>query len=82
MVTDMSITLEQAKSAKDKARQLVESTPLLREANPSFGISFLAEGYGVEINFSRAGAWDTLLPPTLDGVPLKIQVVGQIGKFD
>ena len=78
----MTFTKDQAESAKEKVRDLVEAHPVLREAMPSYGISFVEQGFGVKINFQKDVAWEAILPSTLDGVPLQVQVVGKIGKLD
>jgi hypothetical protein len=78
----MPVTREQAELAKEKARALIEADPVLRNANPSYGIAFVGDGFGVKINFQKSVAWDNILPPSLDGVLLQIQVVGKIGKFE
>jgi hypothetical protein len=74
----MTATLEQARSAKDKVLDIVRSNPELNELLVGIGISFVGEGYGVKVNLSGSPVSDQVLPPTMDGVPVHTEIVGEI----
>jgi hypothetical protein len=78
----MSITLEQARNAKQKVLQIVEENPLLRDSLAGVGITFANVGYGVKVNLSKPLADESLLPESIDGVPLQVEIAGKIEKFD
>lgn len=71
-------TLDQARLAKPKALEIVRSHPELHEALTGIGISFAESGYGLKINFSTRVPWEAVLPASIDGVPLQVEIVGRV----
>jgi hypothetical protein len=69
-------TLDEARAAK--ARALDEFG---RKASVvGVGITRIDGGYGVKVNLEAPPAPDTELPGTIDGVPVRVEVVGKIRK--
>jgi hypothetical protein len=69
-------TLEQARAAKAHAEAVF--TPLARVAG--IGITRIDGGYDVKVNLREPPAPDVTLPQAVDGVPVRIEVVGAIRK--
>lgn len=69
-------TLEEARAAKVHAREVFE--PLARVAG--VGITRVADGYGVKVNLTTAPDPGVELPDEVDGVPVRVEVVGVIRK--
>ena len=69
----MGYTIEQAHAAKDKAKQL------FRE-NVGVGITRVDDGYAVKVNLENPMPADESVPTSIDGVPVRIEVVGKIHK--
>jgi hypothetical protein len=69
--------LEQARVAKERAKVL-----FARKASVvGVGISRVAGGgFGVKVNLSEPLPPDADLPETIDGVPVRVEVVGTIRK--
>lgn len=67
-----SCTLEEARAAKRKA---VAQLAGVAELN-GIGITRIGKGYGLKINLTRAVA--RVLPEEVDGVPVRVEVVGTI----
>jgi hypothetical protein len=69
-------TLDEARAAKPKA--LAEFS---RSASVvGVGITRIDGGYGVKVNLSSPPARDAALPDLIDGVPIRVEVVGTIRK--
>ncbi len=69
-------TIEEVRSLKEKAIQI-----FLRDAPVvGVGITRIGEGYGLKINLSEAPKRGILLPEQVDGVPVKVEVVGVVRK--
>jgi len=70
-----SPTLDQARAAKSKA------LALLQDAGTVVGIGIARQdgGYCVKVNLSRAASAGAV-PATIDGVPVRVAVVGAIRK--
>jgi hypothetical protein len=68
------ITLEQARSAKAKATEMLSALPLT-----GVGITRIGEGYGLKVNLSESVCAGTV-PDQVDGVPIRTEVVGEIRK--
>ena len=66
-------TLEQARAAKKAATKALADLPVV-----GIGITRVGEGYGLKINLDAAPTGE--VPETVDGVPLKVEVVGKIRK--
>jgi hypothetical protein len=69
-------TLDEARAAKAKVLAAFGRDP----AVVGVGITRIGEGYGVKLNLEAAPAPDANLPKAVDGVPIRIEVVGTIRK--
>ena len=69
--------LERARAAKERAKVL-----FARKASVvGVGINRVAgSGFGVKVNLSEPPPPDADLPETIDGVPVRVEVVGTIRK--
>jgi hypothetical protein len=68
-----SCTLEQARAAKAKALAVFERlAPVV-----GVGITRIGDGYGLKVNLRERPA-DAELPDAVEGVPVRVEVVGQI----
>jgi hypothetical protein len=67
--------LQQARAAK-KAVEMFRGTV----AVAGIGITRIEDGYGLKVNLERPPA--SLLPTDVDGVPLRVEILGTIGKRD
>lgn len=66
-------TIDEARAAKEKVTRLLEGRPGLR----GIGLSRFNGGYALKVNIAdRAYAPD--VPDDVDGVPVKVEVVGEI----
>jgi hypothetical protein len=68
--------LEEARAAKSHAAQVFGRLATVA----GVGITKVNEGYGLKINLQTAPAKGVSLPTEVDGVPVKIEVVGSIRK--
>ena len=67
-------TLDQARAAKAKAVELFSAlAPVV-----GVGITRIGEGYGLKVNLERKPP--TALPIEVDGVPVRVEVIGKIRK--
>jgi hypothetical protein len=66
-------TLDQARAAKTKALAALAHD----RSVVGVGITRIGEGYGVKVNLDAPGAD---LPEDVDGVPIRVEVVGPIQK--
>jgi hypothetical protein len=69
-----SPTLDQARAAKSKALTLLQDAP----AVVGIGIARRNGGYCVKVNVSHAVA--EAVPASIDGVPVRVEVVGVLTK--
>jgi hypothetical protein len=69
----MTNTLEEAEAAKEKAKQLFTD-------NVGVGITRLGDGYAVKVNLRNPIADPKNVPESIEGVPVRFEVVGQIRK--
>jgi hypothetical protein len=70
------LDLERARAAKEQARAL-----FARKASVvGVGINRVGNGFGVKVNLSEPPPPDADLPATIDGVPVRVEVVGTIRK--
>ncbi len=65
-------TLQQARAAKVRAKELLRDLPELR----GIGIARAEEGFCLKVNLERWPAAD--LPGEVDGVPVRVELVGEI----
>jgi hypothetical protein len=71
-----STDLERARAAKERAKVL-----FARKASVvGIGITRVGDGFGVKVNLSEPPPPDAELPDTIDGVPVRVEVVGTIRK--
>ena len=64
--------LEQARAAKERLRMTLKGRPDVR----GIGIARAADGYQLQVNVSRDSGAD--LPGAVDGVDVRVRVVGAI----
>ena len=69
----MGPTLEEARAAKDKAKQLFAR-------NVGVGITKINDGYAVKVNLQEPLVDKENVPTAIDGVPVQFEVVGEIRK--
>lgn len=69
----MGYTLEQARAAKEKAKRLFTS-------NVGVGITRLDDGYAIKVNLRNPISTEETIPTSIDGVPVQVEVVGEIHK--
>jgi len=69
-------SIQQARAAKPKALQMLQD----RKLEASIGISRVGEGFGLKVNLQQPLADADALPQHIDGVPIRVEVVGQIRK--
>ncbi len=72
----MSITLEQARAAKERVRGLCAKKAQV----VGVGITRLGAGFGVKVNLASQPEAGVELPQEVDGVPIRVEVVGAIRK--
>jgi hypothetical protein len=68
-------TLSQARAAKAKVVELMKGS----DAVNGVGIARQGAGYAVKLNLVRPAKTDAV-PSTVDGVPVKVEIVGEITK--
>ncbi|MDB5308112.1 MAG: hypothetical protein JWO38_2314 [Gemmataceae bacterium] len=66
-------TLDEVRAAKSRALAVFE--PLA--AVVGVGITRIGDGYGLKVNLREPPPSDTRLPTEVDGVPVRLEVVGQ-----
>jgi hypothetical protein len=69
------VTLEQARAAKEPARAAVSRLATV----VGVGVTRVGNGYGVKVNLESVPA-GAVLPTSVDGVPVRVEVVGTIRK--
>jgi hypothetical protein len=70
-------TLEEARAAKQKAYEAFRACAKVA----GVGISRIAGGYGVKVNLEEPAPEGVVLPDSIDGVPVRVEVVGKIRKL-
>lgn len=65
-------TLAEARAAKVQATSVLEAIPGV----VGIGITRVGEGYGLKVNLQAALPPDVHVPDLIDGVPLRVEVVG------
>jgi hypothetical protein len=68
--------LQQARAAKERAKVLFAG----KASVVGVGINRVGGGFGVKVNLSEPPPPDADLPETIDGVPVRVEVVGPIRK--
>ncbi|HEV3456979.1 MAG TPA: hypothetical protein VHG32_10500 [Thermoanaerobaculia bacterium] len=69
-------TLDQARGAKAKAMKIFAA----KADVVGVGITQIDGGYGIKVNLREAPRPGASLPDDLDGVPVRIEVVGELRK--
>ena len=69
-------TLDEARAAKAKAFAALRQD----QSVVGVGITRIGDGYGVKVNLAEPPTPDTKLPEMIDGVPIKVEIVGTIRK--
>lgn len=69
-------TLAKARAAKRKVAKMVEGDPSVS----GIGIAKIDGGYGVKLDVTERMLLSAKLPAEIDGVPLRVETVGQITK--
>lgn len=69
-----TIGLDRARAAKEQARSLFAG----KAAVVGVGLTRVGAGYGVKVNLEAPPDPETDLPETIDGVPVRIEVIGTI----
>lgn len=72
----VSTTLDQARAAKAKAAETFGRAASV----VGVGITRIGDGFGIKVNLKEAPAADVTLPKTVDGVPVRLEIVGPIRK--
>jgi hypothetical protein len=70
-------TLDEARAAKARA---LDKFRKAKASVVGVGITRIDGGYGVKVNLDVPPAPDTELPDVIDGVPVRVEVVGKIRK--
>ena len=71
----MGHSRDEARRAKDKAVRMLNGSAGVT----GIGLARLDGGWGVKVNLSAAPPRD-FLPPSIDGVPVRVEVTGSISK--
>ena len=71
-----TIGLAEARAAKERAKKLFAR----RTGVVGIGITNVGDGFGVKVNLEIAPGPDAKLPDFIDGVPVRVEVVGTIRK--
>jgi hypothetical protein len=69
----MGATLDEARAAKKKAKELFAF-------NVGVGITRSSDGYAVKVNLRNPIPYSESFPNLIDGVPVQFEVVGEIHK--
>jgi len=78
----MVISRTLALNVKEKVLALIRDNSELSEALPSVGIEFLADGLGIKVSLAKPFEGNSILPTAIDGVPVRVEVVGNTSAFD
>ena len=76
-MADLS-TLDRARAAKARAHQVFSELADV----VGVGITTIGSEYGLKVNVSSPPSSSTTLPSEVDGVPVRVEVVGKIHKQD
>ncbi len=66
--------LDEARAAKERAKSIFAGRALV----VGIGVTRIGDGYGVKVNLGAPPPPDADLPEMIDGVPIRIEVVGTI----
>ncbi len=68
------VNIEQARAAKEKAKQQLSGNPLI----VGIGLTRIGGDYAVKINVAAAPSDAPRVPDSIDGVPVRCEVVGKL----
>lgn len=71
----MGCSIEDARNVKEKAKEIFSKYG-------SVGIHRTTDGYGIKVNLERRVSGDTVLPDSIDGVPVEFEFVGKTRKSE
>lgn len=72
-MTAMAVSLEEARAAKSKVREMIADQPVVS----GVGLVRVGPGWMIKVNVVReASEFD--VPQEVDGVPVRVEVVGRI----
>jgi hypothetical protein len=69
--------LEEARSAKRKAAELLRNVPQLA----GLGITRIGRNFAIKLNLNGPLSSDVKIPRDIDGVPIKVEFVGKIRAY-
>jgi hypothetical protein len=69
-------SLDEARAAKSHALKILRAVPGLA----GVGVTRVGQGYGVKVNLASAPKRSLDLPSEIDGVPVRLEVVGRVRK--
>jgi hypothetical protein len=69
-------TLDQARAVKQRAFEVCRAQAKV----VGVGIARLKDGYAVKVNLEEPPPADASLPDSIDGVPVRFEVVGKVRK--
>jgi hypothetical protein len=69
-----TIGLDEARAAKERAKSIFAG----QASVVGIGLTRIGDGYGVKVNLDVPPAPDANLPETIDGVPVRVEVIGPI----
>jgi hypothetical protein len=69
-----TIGLDEARAAEERARSIFAG----KASVVGIGLTRVGDGYGVKVDLEGPPAPQADLPETIDGVPVRIEVVGTI----
>ena len=72
----MAITIERARAAKAAAKKELAHVPGVS----GFGLTKVGADYALKLNLSEALPPGVKVPQSIDGVPVRVEVVGTIRK--
>lgn len=70
------VSLDAARAVKTKVAAMLSG----RAEVTGIGITRVNDGFGVKVNLTRAPEFDLGIPSVVEGVPVIVEVVGQIRK--
>ena len=73
-----SSSLDQARAAKKRAHEVFSKFAEV----VGVGITTIGSGYGLKVNLASSPHAASQLPTDVDGVPVRVEVVGRISKQD
>ena len=74
----MSITIDQARAAKEAAKAELSNVPGV----VGIGLTKIGDDYALKINLRAAPPANVTIPKHIAGVPVSVEVVGDIRKQD